>query len=374
MINTLKDLELKGKKVLLQLDFEEPLESYRETIEYLLKQSAAIIVVGSLRTGLSIAPWVDELEKVAGCSVAFLSHSVFEKAVPSQVEDALSEGKVVLLENLISYPEEKKGDSVLAQALSRFADVYVNEAFGLSHLAYASLVQLPDFLESAAGFNLMKEKEAIERLKENSLTVVLGGDKVVESLQLAFDFSDKADHILVSGKIAEAIFRVNGISPGKDWPNEQAVKLVKKLKLTDNKLHLPVDVVTGPKNLDDSYRRVFAPGDVRKEDDIYDIGPETIRLFSEVVNRSAALVWRGPLGLYTWPEFSRGTQALAEAVTEKQGMYSVVGGREMVSFLDKVGLSDKFSHVSSGGEAMMRLAAGRELPALKALSGDKLID
>lgn len=374
MINHLDKLSLGQKKVLLQLDFEQPLENFRPTIEHLVKNSASIIVIGTLNRETGLGSRVNELADITGRAVSFLSHSVFEKSLPGQVATLLDQGQIVLLENLAFYPEERKGDSVLAQALSRLADIYVNEAFRMSHRNYASLVQLPDFLESAGGLNLMEERRAIAALEEkDDLAVILGGDKITESLELAFSFLAKANHILVSGKIAEAIFRVKGISPGKDWPEDRAVRLIKKLDLTDSRLHLPVDVVTGPKNLDDSYRRVFAPGEVRKEDDVYDIGPETIRLFSEIIGRSQALVWRGPLGLHSWPEFGQGTRQIAESILTTKDIYSVVGGRETISFLRRIGQLQGFSHVSSGGESMMRLAAGQELPALRALSSDKLI-
>lgn len=373
MINSLDKINLKDKRAILQLDFDESFKSCRQTIEYLLKHKTSLIIIGSLEKEMSLMPWIDELEKITGRSVAFLDQSIFEKSFPDKVKNCLEQNQVVLLENLVIYPEEERGDSVLAQALSRLADIYVNEAFGTSYLSYASLTQLPDFLESAGGFDLLKEKNSIERLNDQAMTVVLGGDRVADTLRLLLMFLEKSEHILVSGKIAEAIFRVKGISPGRNWPDDQIVRLIKKINLADPKLHLPIDVVTGPKNLDDSYRRVFAPGEVRKEDDIYDIGPETIRLFKNIINHSKSLIWRGPLGLYAWPEFSRGTQAIAEAITQKTDLYSVVGGREIVGFLGKLNLLDKFSHVSNGGETMMRMAAGQKLPPFESLLSDNLI-
>jgi len=373
MIDHIKKIDLKNKKVVLQLGFQNSLELYRQTIEYILKEGASLIIVGNIHDNTSLLAWVEEISQMSGREVSFLSHSIFEKTLPSKVEQFLNQKKIVLLENLSFYPEEYKGDSVLAQALARLADIYVNEAFELSYLSYASLIQLPDFMESAGGFHLMTEIEAIDKLKQKPLTVILGGDRVFDSVRLTLSFLDKAEHILISSKIAEAIFRVKGVSPGKEWPDDQVVRSIKKLDTTNPKLHLPMDVVTGPKSLDDSYRRIFAPGEVRKEDDIYDIGPATIQLFSEIISKSESLIWRGPLGLYAWPEFSQGTQAIIEAVVKNSNAFSVVGGREMVSFIEKLGLREKFDHVSSGGESMMRMAAGQELPALKALAGNKLI-
>lgn len=374
MINSLDKINLKKKKVILQLDFEESFSSYRATIERLVKEEAKILIIGTLDGEVSLAPWTEELEQITGRPVEFLTHSIFEKSLPDKVDRSLTQNQVVLLENLAIYPEERRGEPVLAQALSRLGQAYVNEAFGLTYLPYASVNHLPDLLESAGGVGLMKEYEAGVHLSERPLTAIIGGDKIFESLELVLAFLEKGDHVLVSGKMAEAIFKVKGISPGKDWPEEESVKLINRLEITNTKLHLPVDVVTGPKELDDSYRRVFAPGDVRKEDDVYDIGPETIRLFSEIIAQSPALVWRGPLGLYTWPEFSRGTKEIAEVVANQPDIFSVVGGQETVAFLKKMGLINEFSHISSGGESIMRLAAGRELPGLKTLSTSKLTD
>jgi phosphoglycerate kinase len=373
MINSVDKLDLKEKRVLLQINFDSSPYSYRQTIDYLLSQKAFLLLIGTTENDSSFLPWLDELEEMTGQSIPFLAQSIFEKSFSDRIKNCFDQNQIVLLENLAIYPEEKEGESVLAQALSRLADFYVNEAFGSSYLNHASLVLLPDFLESAGGFNLMKEREAIVALNNHPTTVILGGDKILESSKLLLSFLKKADHILVSGKIAEAIFRVRGISPGKEWPNNKIVRLINQIDLTDTRLHLPIDVVTGSKNLDDSYSRIFAPGEVRKEDDIYDIGPETIRLFQGIIDQSKALVWRGPLGLYTWPEFSKGTQAIAERIAQNEGLYSVVGGKETTFFLKKIGLLDKFSHVSEGGETMMQLAAGQKLSSLEALLRNKLI-
>lgn len=373
MIKSLNQVNLKKKKVVLQLDFEEQFSSYHSTISRLIQEDAQLVVIGTLESEISLASWAGELEEVAGRPVDFLAHSLFEKSLPQRADRSLAQNKVVLLENLAIYPEERRGEPVLAQALSRLGRVYVNEAFGLSYLPYASINCLPDLLESAGGVNFLKEYQAGEYLSERPLTAIIGGDRIIESVDLILAFLEKNDHVLVSGKIAEAIFRVKGISPGKDWPDEKAIKLINRIEITNTKLHLPVDVVTGPKVLDSSYRRVFAPGEVRKEDDVYDIGPETIRLFSEIIAQSPALVWRGPLGLYTWPEFSRGTKEIAEAIANQPDIFSVVGGQETVVFLKKLGLLSNFNHVSSGGEVIMRLAAGCQLPGVQALSTSKLI-
>jgi len=372
MIKSLNQVNSKKKKVVLQLDFEEPFSSYHSTINQLIQEEAQLVIIGTLGGEISLASWVEELESISGRPVNFLTHSLFEKSLPEKVDRSLAQNQIVLLENLAIYPEERRGEPVLAQALSRLGQVYVNEAFGLSYLPYASINHLPDLLESAGGINFLKEYQAGEHLSGRPLTAIIGGDRIIESLDLILAFLEKNDHVLVSGKIAEAIFRVKGISPGKEWPDERAVKLINRIEITNTKLHLPVDVVTGPKLLDGSYRRVFAPGEVRKEDDIYDIGPETIRLFSEIIAQSPALVWRGPLGLYTWPEFSRGTKEIAEAIANQPDIFSVVGGQETIVFLKKLGLLGDFNHVSSGGEAIMRLAAGRQLSGIHALSTSKL--
>ncbi len=371
MIDHLNKIDLKGKKVILQLDFEEPIGSFRETINYLIQQSCLLIVIGSLSSEMSFASRVEELGRVTGRPVSFLTNSVFEKNLPEQVKNYLGQGRVVLLENLGFYPEEKTGDSVLAQALARLADFYVNECFSLSHMSYASLTQIPDFIESTTGKYFSQEIKAVERLREKPLTVVVGGDQVVNSVEAILSFLNQAEHILVSAKIAEAIFKVKGISPGRDWPEAGAIKLIDRLDITNNKIHLPLDVVTGPRKLDDTYRRIFAPGEARKEDEIFDIGPETIKLFSRIISNSPALLWRGPLGLCRWPEFSQGTRLVVKSVEKKS--FSVVAGRETISFLRQVNLIDHFTHVSHGGEAMMRAVGGQKLPALKALSGNKLI-
>jgi phosphoglycerate kinase len=373
MINSIDSINLKGRKVILQLDFSRGLYFYSKTIKHVSEKSSALLIIGTLDSKRTFSSQAEEISEITGRPVSFVAQSVFEKKLPVTVEDAFKKKEIVLLENLSLLPEEIQGDSVLAQAVSRLGDLYVNECFKLSYQELASLNQIPDFLESAGGFNLMKEIKAANQVSREGLVVVLGGDKVLESIKLIAPLSGVAQHLLISGKIAESIFMVKGLSPGKEWPEEDAVRLINRLDLTSPKLHLPIDVVTGPKKLDDSYRRIFAPGEVRKEDDIYDIGPATIQLFSEIIRGAKSLVWRGPLGLNSWPEFSQGTQAIAQEVADQKNLFSILAGEELISFIEKNNFADKFNHLSTGAESMMRMIAGKEIAGLKSLASNQLI-
>ncbi len=274
------------------------------------------------------------------------------------------------MENVRFHPEEKKIDPQFSKTLAGVGDVYINDAFPSCHRNHASVVGLPKLLPHFAGFSLKEEIEALVKVKENPekpLVVIIGGVKISSKIEVIEEFLGKADHLLFGGKIANIILRVKGICIGRPWPAEDVVQKINKMSLTDPKFHLPVDVIVSPDKTGEIYTRQTGPGNIRKEESIFDIGPETIRNFINIIKEGKTIVWSGALGMAENENFRRGTEEVARAITRNHQAFSLVGGGDTVSLVKEFDLRDKFSHVSTGGSAMLAFLAGESLPGIEAL-------
>jgi phosphoglycerate kinase len=379
-MKTLTDFDFSKKKVLVRCDFNVPIskdgkiqEEFRikaalPTIEYLKKQKAKIILLSHLEIKEkpeSLKPVAEQLPKILNTKVKFiptLNSTEIEKEVK-----AMKEGEIVLVENLRFDPREKKCEMSFAKELARLGDFYVNEAFSCSHRKHTSIYLLPQLLPSAAGFRLVKEIEVLSKLLENPerpLVAIIGGIKIETKIKTILNLLEKADHLLLGSKIGENILAQKMILVGRDFVYEP---LVDQIQLTNPKLHLPVDGRISLKEENDVYLRTGGIGTLRKEEAIYDIGPETIHIFVEIIKNAKTIFWSGPLGMFENPRFKEGTKRIAEAIVRNHSAFKVVGGGDTIFAINSFGLLDHFDFVSTGGGAMLEFLAGEKLPGIEIL-------
>jgi 3-phosphoglycerate kinase len=354
MLKTLKDFNVKGKRVLLRCDLNVPLDDQGNilddfrikkslpTIQYLLKNNAKIIIMSHLGDPKGQAVPNLKMDKIQEALVGYLGKPVTKTpdAIGFDVEQytyGLVPGDVLLLENLRFHIEETNNDREFARFLSRYGDIYINDAFGACHRSHASIVGVAEFLPSGMGLLLQEELENLQKLTKNPkkpMLAIVGGAKVETKAGVIDKLSETADYILVSGLIKKEI-------------DEKGMVFKHPEKIVG-----PVDAVQFD----------------GKEPDI---GPNTIKLFKSKIKKAKTIFWNGPLGQIEKEEFSKGTFEIAQAIAKKWFCFSAVGGGETIEFLDKVGLAEKFDYVSTGGGAMLEYLSGNELPGLTALSKEQ---
>ena len=274
-----------------------------------------------------------------------------------------------MLENLRFHKEEEANDGAFAKNLSAGGDIFVNDAFAASHRAHASIVGVPKLLKSYAGFLLEKEIAVLSMIRAKPrlpLALVMGGAKAETKLKLVKEFLDKSDGILLGGVLANTLLYSRGLGVGKSVVDEGLMAEAKKLNLTSNHLHLPVDVVVSKSLSRPDGLGIRPVGRVGADEFVVDVGPDTVALFGKVIKNARMIIWNGSLGLTEVPAFKAGSLAIARAVAENKGE-KIIGGGDLVSFLTEEGLIDKMTYVSTGGGAMLEFLAGEDLPGIKAL-------
>lgn len=406
MIKNLKNAKIAGKTVLLRVDVNEPIsrgkiqDDFRiqkiiPTIQFLRNLNCKVIVVGHL--GRPDGHWDSELsmrpvaERIAELlNVKFVEtkdripdyqtkHLIFftGKLDDFKVREKISQissRDVVVLENLRFYQEEEKDSALFAKNLASLADVYVNEAFAVSHHKAASISAVTKYLPSYAGILFQHEISSLEvvlKKPKHPFVLMMGGIKISDKAKTLEFLGSKVDHILLGGGLANSLFLEIGYEIGGSKVEIGARSVAKKiLRNYKNKIVLPVDVVVANKNKDKASIRVCRPFEIKKSEIIYDIGPKTILEFSKYIKQSKMLIWNGPLGLFEHKPFHTGTMSLARVVggVSKSKSYSVVGGGETVDAVRLSVQADFIDHVSTGGGAMLEFLAGKELPGIKALS------
>ena len=391
MFKTLKDFNLNNKRVLVRADFNVPLnkngvieDDFRikqaiPTIDYLRKKKAKTILIshlgdpqGKVVENLRLTPIKKKLEEYLGVEILKADDCIGRK-VENQIKQ-MKESEVLLLENLRFYKEEKENSLEFAKSLAGLADIYVNDAFASSHRSHASIVGVPNYLPSAAGFLLEREIEALFKVLKNPkrpFVAIIGGAKVANKIKAIKYFLKNADHLLVGGEIANTILVVKGICIGRPWPSEQTIEDIKEVDLTSTNFHLPIDAIVSPNKEGDFYTRKVAPGRARTDELILDVGPETIKVFSQIIESAGTIVWAGPLGAFENPLFENGTKSIAEAIVRNRKAFKVAGGGDTVFALFKFNLRERFNHISTGGGAMLAYLSGKKLPGLEALKVDK---
>ncbi len=386
-MKTLKDFNFKNKRVLIRSDFNLPLNEKGEieddfrlkqtlpTIEYLIKQGARIILMshlgepkGEVVERLRLGPVGEKLSRELNLP-AIKTLDCLSKEVRNLTE-RIKPGEIILLENLRFHKGEQENDLEFAKELAGLSDVYINDAFSVCHRQHASVVGITKYLPSAAGLLLEKEVKILSRILENPwrpLAAVIGGVKIESKIRVIKSFLEKADHLLIAGRIATTILTVKGICLGRPWPSREIVKEIEKFELTSSNLHLPLDALVSPDNKGRVYVRTAAPAKVRKGEELLDIGPETIKIFSQIIKEAKMLVWSGPLGYFEEPKFEEGTKLIAEEISRNHRAFKLAGGGDTISALTKFGLRDKFDHLCTGGGAMLAFFGGQKLPGLEAL-------
>lgn len=395
---SVRDAEVKGRRVLVRVDFNVPLADHAPgpeaeevgrhvaddtriraalpTIELLRERGAAVILVshlgrpkGERDPALSMAPVAKRLSELIGAEVQ-LAPGVIEGDVDLTC-GALGPGEVLLLENVRFEPGETKNDPKLAESMAQLASVYVNDAFGASHRAHASTVGVADYLPAYAGLLLEREVSELTKVVESPrrpLVVVLGGAKVSDKVGVIDRFLEVADRILIGGAMCFGFFKAQGIETGNSLVEgvELAKEALERAEQSDCELSLPVDLVLG---------REFSAETERKESDGVavpegwmglDVGPRTANSYAQAIAEAGTVLWNGPMGAFELEPFAAGTRAVAEAVAAAPGT-TVVGGGDSVAALNQFGLEDKVDWVSTGGGASLELLEGKKLPGVEAL-------
>ena len=385
------DAAVSGKKVLLRCDFNVPqnketgeitsdkrIKAALPTIKYLLDNGAAVIACshlgkpkGEWKPKLSLAPVAEHLSKLLDRPVIFANDIIGEDAKAKAA--ALKPGEIMLLQNLRYDIREEKNDPEFAKELASLADIYVSDAFGTVHRAHASTAGVAAYLPAYAGLLVLKELSVMGKALEEParpFVAVLGGAKVSDKIGVINKLLSKADTIIIGGGMAYTFIKAMGYEIGKSLLEEDkldyARSMIEKAKEKNVKLLLPVDTAVGSEFAPDCERKVVKVSEIPADWMGMDIGPETIKLFSDAVKSAATVVWNGPMGVFEFDAFAQGTEAMAKALAES-GAVTIVGGGDSAAAVEKLGYADKMTHISTGGGASLEFLEGLELPGVACL-------
>jgi phosphoglycerate kinase len=388
-LRTIRDADVQGKRVLVRVDFNVPIESGKvlddwrlratlPTIRYLTERGAKVILLshlgrpkGKRDEQFSLRPVAQRLSELLGQPVQFADDCVGE--VAEQTVARLQAGEVLLLENLRFHAGEEANDDSFAQQLARLGDVFVNDAFGAAHRAHASVHAITKFLPSYAGLLMEREVTHLSRLleaPEKPFVAVLGGAKVSDKIGVIRNLLTKVDALLIGGAMAFTFLKAQGYETGKSLVEADKLDLANALlgeaREKGVELVLPVDVAVAESDAEDAATQVVPVTAIPADKAGYDIGPETANLFAERIRTAKTVFWNGPMGRFERTPFKAGTKAIAEALAQCSGT-TVVGGGETAAAAFEFGIADKVTHVSTGGGAALELLEGRELPGIAVL-------
>lgn len=392
---TLKDLDVRGKKVLVRVDFNVPMTKGEKreiqddtriraalpTICYLLDHEATVILMshlgrpeGKASSEFSLAPVARRLSKILDKPVHFIaSDQVVDQDVELRVK-ALQKGDLALLENTRFSPGEPKNDPSFAKSLASLGDVFVNDAFGTCHRTHASNVGLASLLPSALGFLVEEELTTMgEALREprRPFTAIIGGAKVSDKIGIIDHLIDRVDNILIGGGMSYTFLKAQGIEIGTSLLDEEKIDLaralIQKAKEKKVRLLLPIDGVIAEQKALHQKTEVLPIEKIPKDKMSLDIGPKTAKLYAEVIESSATVVWNGPMGVFEIPEFSKGTKTVAQAMANCLGV-TIVGGGDSAAAIQELGLTNAITHVSTGGGASLKFLEGKALPGVACIS------
>ena len=389
-IRRVDQLDLRGKRVFIRVDFNVPLDKKNEitddtrillslpTIRYAVKSGGKVILAshlgrpkGKKDPAFSLAPVVERLSQLLGRTVGLASDCVGED-VEKEI-DGLEEGDVLLLENLRFHPEEEKNDEAFSRALASLCDIYVNDAFGAAHRAHASTEGMTRYVKTvAAGFLMMKEVESLEKALVHPVkpyVAILGGAKVSDKIGVIQNLLERVTTLLIGGGMAYTFLRAKGFGVGKSLVEENQLEL--SLRLMEKaegkvKFLLPSDHLAAER-IDVQARRQAVRNESIPADWVcLDIGPDTVRIFSEEIRTAKTIVWNGPMGVFELEPFSHGTFAMARAVADSSA-FTIIGGGDSVAAVNQAGVAERISHISTGGGASLEFLEGKKLPGIEAL-------
>ena len=384
---TVRDVDLKGKRVIMRADFNVPLDgdlitddtriqAALPTIQYVLDHGASLILMshlgrpgGEVKPEMSLAPVAKRLSELLDQPVTMAPDTVGPEV--KALADGMEPGDVMLLENTRFHAGEKKNDPEYAKQMADMADIFVNDAFGTAHRAHASTVGVTDYLPAVSGFLIEKEMKFLGRASESPdhpYVVLLGGAKVSDKLGTMRNIlACGADTMLIGGGIANTFLKALGYEIGDSLVEDDMLAEAKELlEENEGKIILPVDVVVGDAFSNDAKHKVVPIDGVEPGWSIYDIGPKTVERYKGKLEKAEMVAWGGPMGVFEMSNFAKGTFAIAEVLAEIAAV-TLVGGGESGAAVQKAGVADKVSHVSTGGGASLRLLEGKKLPGLEAL-------
>jgi phosphoglycerate kinase len=394
-MKTVNDINFNKKRALIRVDFNVPMDdsnnvtddtrirAAKPTIMKILEDGGSCILMSHLgrpknrESEFSLEHLLTPLSEILGVQVKFVDDSVGEK-----VEDAvtkLKSGEILLLENLRYHKEETSGDRDFAEKLSKFGDVFVNDAFGTAHRAHASTAIIAEFFpeNKCSGLLLASEIESVKKVLENSekpVTAIIGGAKVSSKITVIESILDKIDHLIVGGGMSFTFIKAKGGNVGNSLVEEDkqdlALEILEIAAKKGVEVHLPVDAIVADAFSETANTKIEPIENISDGWMGLDAGPETNKLFGEVIAKSKTILWNGPVGVFEMDKFSSGTKELGQHIAKatKNGSFSLVGGGDSVAAVKKFKLTDKVSYVSTGGGAMLEMLEGKTLPGIQALS------
>ena len=384
---TIRDTDVKGKRVLVRVDFNVPLDDGKvaddtriraalPTIQYLIEQGARVILMshlgrpkGKVREELRLTPVAERLAELLDRPVAMAVDCVGEEV--EAAVDRLRPGDVLLLENLRFYPGEEANDPEFVSRLASLGEVYVNDAFGTAHRAHASTEGVAHRLPAVSGFLMEKELNFLSKALENPeqpFVAILGGAKISDKIGVVDNLLGKVDALLIGGGMANTFLKAQGYQVGQSLVEEESLPLAQELlDKVGRKLVLPVDVVVADKFDAEAQSKIVGVEEVPPEWRILDIGPATVERFAQELYTAKTVVWNGTMGVAEFPQFAAGTQAIIEMLAESQAT-TIVGGGETTAAVQQAGLVEKMTHVSTGGGASLEFLEGKTLPGVAALA------
>ena len=388
---TIRDIDLKGKKAFVRVDFNVPMKDQQitdetriqaalPTIKELIEAGAIVILAshlgrpnGEVVEELRLTPVATRLSELLGKEVVKADES-YGETVKEQISK-LSEGDVILLENVRFNPGEEKNDAELAKSYAELADVFVNDAFGAAHRAHASTEGIAHYIPAVSGLLMQKELDVLGKALSNPerpFTAIVGGAKVKDKIGVIDNLLDKVDNLIIGGGLAYTFVKSLGHEIGKSLLEADKMELAKsymeKAKAKGVKFYMPVDVMVADDFSNDANIKAVSIEEIPADWEALDIGPKTREIYADVIKSSKLVIWNGPMGVFELDAFSNGTRAIAEALAESQDTYSVIGGGDSAAAVEKFDLADKMSHISTGGGASLEFMEGKELPGVVALN------
>ena len=388
---SIEDIDVHGKKVLVRCDFNVPQDengtitndkrivASLPTIKYLLENKAKVILCshlgrpkGKVDMKYSLKPIAESLSNYLGFTVKLAADVIGESA--RSLAESVKEGEAVLLENVRFHAEEEQNDPAFAKKLASLADIYVNDAFGTAHRAHASTAGVADYLPAVCGFLIQKEITIMGGALENPkrpLVAILGGAKVSDKIGVISNLLEKCDTIIIGGGMAYTFLKAEGMEIGKSLLEEDkigyALDMINKAKQKGVKMLLPLDVLAADTFAADS-PYIVADCDAIPADKMgLDIGPKTIESYQNAIHGAGTVIWNGPMGVFEFENFSKGTSEVASAIANENGVISIIGGGDSVAAVKKLGYSGKMTHISTGGGASLEFLEGLELPGIACL-------
>ena len=389
---TVRDIDVTGKKVLVRCDFNVPLDKETgkitdnrriraaiPTIEYLIDHNAKVILCshlgrpkGEFNLKYSLKPVAEELSKLLGKEVKLAKDVIGEDA--EKLTSEIKEGEVVLLENVRFHKEEEENDPEFAKKFASLAEIYVNDAFGTAHRAHASTAGVADYLPAVSGFLIEKELEFLGNALDNPerpFVAILGGAKVSDKIGVIENLLDKVDTLIIGGGMAYTFYKAQGHSIGTSICEEDKIDLandiLNKAKEKNVEILLPIDNHVSAEYSNEAEDKYIDSVEIPEGFMGLDIGPKTIELFKNAIKNAKTVVWNGPLGVTEFSKFEEGTKAIAEALAETEAV-TVIGGGDSAAAVEKFGLADKMTHISTGGGASLEFLEGKVLPGIACLN------